>query len=146
MISKFDGEYSFLSNFHPWGFTYKGGIYCPTAEHAYQAFKAKYPYDMLWVMDSATPGIAKRRGRKVELKPNWDSLRVQTMAEILLFKFSTRERAHMLKATTGRTLIEGNYWHDQFWGNCMCTEHADDPGKNYLGRLLMRIRNNLPIR
>lgn len=141
MISKFDGEYSFLSNFHPWGFTYRG-IYMPTAEHAFQASKAKYPHDMIWVAESDTPGIAKRRGRKVELKPNWDSDRIGEMLLIVTAKFNSAEdRMNQLLATGENKLVEGNWWHDNFWGNCLC-HSCEVAGQNYLGKILMYIRKN----
>lgn len=36
-------------------------------------------------------------------------------------------------------LIEGNYWHDTYWGVC------EGVGENHLGKLLMEIRNELYI-
>ena len=36
-----------------------------------------------------------------------------------------------------RKLVEGNDWHDRFWGVCR------GQGKNHLGKLLMRVRESL---
>jgi len=147
MINKFDNEYAFLSNFYEHEFEYLGLVFS-TAEHAYQAVKAKNPYDMLWVKESKTPGVAKRRGRKVELKPNWDQDRIGVMLLIVNAKFKDAKLKNKLILTNQQKLVEGNYWHDQFWGNCMCPTHEDTASSNYLGKILMYVRKNhqqLPI-
>jgi ribA/ribD-fused uncharacterized protein len=140
MITEFKGKYDFLSNFYESPVVRRGILY-PTAEHAFQAAKAKNYYDMLWVAESRTPGIAKRRGRKVDIKPTWDQDRIGEMLIIVNTKFSDSELRGLLQATHNQKLIEGNYWHDQFWGSCSCSEHAEIDGKNYLGKILMYVRN-----
>ena len=45
----------------------------------------------------------------------------------------------MLLATGGEELIEGNWWHDNFFGVCTCGP-CDGKGKNNLGKILMRVR------
>jgi ribA/ribD-fused uncharacterized protein len=139
MITEFKGKYDFLSNFYESPVELKGLVF-PTAEHAFQAAKAKNPYDMLWVLESRTPGIAKRRGRQVEIKPNWDQDRIGEMLIVVTAKFRNPELRGWLQATHDQKLVEGNYWHDQFWGSCNCSEHADVDGKNYLGKILMYVR------
>jgi ribA/ribD-fused uncharacterized protein len=142
MINEFKGTNSFLSNFHPWGFTFRG-IYMPTAEHAFQAAKAEYDHEAVWIAGSDTPGIAKRRGRKAVLRADWENIKLPIMLEVVTLKFLPEDRRDMLKATEPHELIEGNYWHDQFWGNCMCDQHLDEPGRNYLGKILMHVRKRL---
>ena len=53
-----------------------------------------------------------------------------------------RER---LLATRGALLVEGNTWHDQTWGSCVCPQHAEVPGDNALGVILMTLRLRLGI-
>jgi len=48
-----------------------------------------------------------------------------------------------LLATGDTKLLEGNRWHDNFWGNCDCPNCRDKPGLNYLGKILMRVRLEL---
>lgn len=141
MIMKFDGSHSFLSNFHPWPVRYKGFIY-PTSEHAFQASKAVNIEDVLWIASASTPGIAKSRGRRVRMRDDWDSIKLSCMLSITRAKFELPERRELLLNTSDVPLIEGNYWHDQFWGNCMCSK-CPDPGKNYLGKILMHVRKEL---
>lgn len=60
------------------------------------------------------------------------------MYEIVLAKFTQNpELLDKLKATGDAILIEGNYWHDTFWGVC------EGKGKNYLGKIIMKIRAEL---
>ena len=51
----------------------------------------------------------------------------------------------MLLLTGGAELIEGNHWHDNFWGICTCDKCWDKRQENQLGKLLMKIRNKLNI-
>ena len=44
IIDKFDGEFSFLSNFHPSWIEYEG-LRFPTVEHAFQAYKTQSHYE-----------------------------------------------------------------------------------------------------
>ncbi len=140
MIGEFKGQYYFLSNFYPCTILYKG-ITFPTAEHAFQAVKTSNPDEMAWVAQASTPGKAKYRGRQVMLRPDWDYARLKEMFNILTIKF-TGDLMSQLRATDSHQLVEGNYWHDQFWGSCLCARHVNIDGYNYLGKLLMHIRNS----
>lgn len=39
-----------------------------------------------------------------------------------------------------REIVEGNYWHDNYWGNCTCDKCKNIEGQNKLGKILMKIR------
>jgi hypothetical protein len=39
-------------------------------------------------------------------------------------------------------LIEGNWWHDNFYGSCTCNKCVNK-GENNLGKILMKIREEL---
>ncbi len=133
MINSFNGEYAFLSNFYPALITYKNINY-PTSEHAFQAAKTldAEKRQMIAILD--TPGKAKRAGRKLEIRPDWESVKLYVMLEILRIKFSNSDLACKLISTGQKFLAEGNNWNDTFWGVC------SGKGKNQLGRLLMRVR------
>lgn len=146
-INSFTGEYRFLSNFYPSPFVWRG-VAWPTVEHAYQAAKTSSMEDdtipestLMWLLGTRrTAGEAKRWGRSVARRPDWEDVKLSIMKELLqakfrygvrLFKPSARD---LLLATGDAELIEGNDWGDRFWGVC------NGVGENHLGRLLMEVR------
>lgn len=136
-IYAFDGEFRFLSNFYPSEIRFEGMTF-QTVEHAFQAAKTVDRERREWIRLSNTPGIAKRRGRKIQLRPHWEGIKIDVMRLLLREKFyGAPGLAGKLRATAGRELIEGNTWGDHFWG--ICNNH----GYNHLGILLMEIRAEL---
>lgn len=137
-IDRFVGDYRWLSNFWPTRIEYEGHVY-KSSEHAFQAAKAAKGEDREIVAGSKTPGEAKRRGRQVKLRKDWEEVKVDVMRTILKWKFApSSELAKKLLATSPARLVEGNHWGDTFWG-------VDDRrgGENHLGQLLMEIRDEL---
>lgn len=145
VITLFIGQHAFLSNFYRSSLTGPSGIVYPTAEHAFQASKTKDRELRLRVARAPTPGTAKRYGRQLDLPANWDTRRLKMMRLVLRAKFSDEHEGlqEQLMATGHAHLVEGNTWHDQFWGDCRCAEHAGEPGKNFLGLFLMELRREL---
>lgn len=97
-------------------------------------------------MDAKTPGIAKQRGRKVTLRPNWDYVeRFKAMRSVLGAKFlSDHEMTTKLLETGNAYLEEGNTWHDTIWGVCLCNRSAcTQVGANSLGTMLMELRSDI---
>lgn len=133
-ITRFCDEFDFLSNFYPCEISFEGLVY-PTAEHAYQAAKTIHEPERIEIRDATTPGRAKRLGRNVTIRDDWNSERLQVMEVILNQKFSNPILLQRLLATEDAQLIEGNDWGDQFWGV------SNGRGENHLGRLLMKIRD-----
>ena len=129
MISCFDGEFAFLSNFYPSPIT-DGNLIFPTVEHYFQAAKTTNMEEYKAIAAADTPGQAKRLGRKVTLRPDWEEVKDQVMLEALRKKL-------MLLATGEEYLIEGNTWGDKYWGVC------GGIGLNHLGKLLMQIREEV---
>ena len=107
----------------------------PSVEHAYQAFKSLDPIDWDMFSRMKTPGMAKRQGRCIIMREDWDDVKVSFMSGFLQQKFLDPELKQMLLDTGTQTLIEGNTWNDTFWGECPIGN-----GKNTLGKLLMDIR------
>jgi len=137
VINEFQGEYRWLSNFIG-TIPSLGGV---TPEHAYQAAKTSIPDEKAQVLAAPTPGEAKRLSRHITLSADWDQAKVGVMFMLLQEKFSDPEMADRLHATGDAILIEGNMWHDNFWGNCNCQKCKSTFGKNWLGRLLMLVRS-----
>lgn len=150
-ITEFSGRYAFLSNFHPVPIRLMIGgdwVKCPTVEHAYQASKT---LDRRWrtkITECPTPGAAKRMGNKVEKVIYWEDVKTIVMLELLRQKFTRAKFRDALLRTEGSRLIEGNHWHDNFWGVCHCTSIGGCPTglaepENWLGRLLERVRTDV---
>jgi ribA/ribD-fused uncharacterized protein len=141
-ILRFSGDYRFLSNFYPAAVQLDTSYY-PTVEHAYQAAKVTDPAKRREIQAAPTPGIAKGLGRRVTLRPGWDTLRLGIMADLLEQKFSDLQLRNRLLATGQRALIEGNTWGDRYWG-AVWQPKTGHPvwweGENRLGKLLMELR------
>jgi len=129
-IDTFSGRHRYLSNFSPAPVKLDGVTY-PTVEHAYQAAKTLGDQTHF---QTGSPGDAKRRGRVVGLRPDWESVKVAVMLDLLRQKFADRDRMSALLGTGDAELIEGNTWGDRFWGVCRGS------GENHLGKLLMQVR------
>ena len=139
MITQFKGKYAFLSNFWPVQIR-SVTIMFPSVEHAYQAAKTFNRWHQLKIT-RLTTGQAKRYGRKLEIREDWDQVKVHIMTSFIRQKFSEQPLRAWLQNTEPHTLIEGNNWGDKFWGQCNCE------GKNHLGNILMNIRKeNKPYR
>ena len=136
MIDSFDGEYAFLSNFYPVSIPYQGLTY-PSVEHAYQASKSIETFERWAVLTSRTPGLAKKIGRTLNIRSNWEEIKLGIMEELLLIKFSQEPCKTMLLNTGEEEIIENNYWGDTYWGTCKGV------GSNHLGKLLMKTREKI---
>lgn len=134
-ISKFDGEYRWLSNFYLSNI-YVSGMVFPSVENAYQALK-EIDRKKRSLYQGISPGEAKKLGRKAKMRNNWDKIKVQVMEELVRQKFKDIELRNKLISTGDSYLIEGNWWGDTFWGQC------NGVGENNLGKILMKIRKEL---
>lgn len=138
MITIFDNEYAFLSNFYESPFEVDGITY-PTVEHFFQAMKSKDVEGRKKIAAAPTPGKAKRLGRTIELRKDWEEIKDTVMWSGLRHKFQIPELREKLLATGNEELIEGNWWGDTTWGVC------NGKGENRLGKLLMKIREEIRI-
>ncbi len=140
-----DGTHTVLSNFYQSAFSAPHfslnrltTVEWKSVEHYYQAAKARDVASAEWVRSADTPGEAKRRGRKVPLRDDWEAVKIPVMRNALALKFApdTQEAAY-LRSTEDFVLVEGNDWGDIFWGV------AGGFGQNWLGYLLMAQRGYL---
>ena len=77
------------------------------------------------------------------MRPNWNDIRVNIMTEYVYEKFRQNDDLkELLLATGDEEIVEGNHWHDIFWGVCTCDRHIGD-GANHLGEILMEVRRTL---
>jgi ribA/ribD-fused uncharacterized protein len=146
-IDRFIGEFAFLSNFAACAVKYGDPDEEPTTygsvEHAFQAAKTLDNDSRERLKEIGSPLTAKRYGRRVRMRDGWDEMRVGVMRDLLRQKFTSEPFRSQLRSTGSRDIVEGNTWHDQLWGDCICEAHAPDPGQNLLGRLIMEIRAEL---
>jgi len=145
MIDSFKGKYAFLSNFHPSPFNVDNRTF-KTVEHLFQACKVNTLAEFEAIAKANTAAEAKKLGRKFSIRPDWEDVKVFVMAQGIWAKFSQNQDLRRLLLKTGNEpLEEGNYWHDNIWGNCRCDKCKDKPGKNALGLLLMSVRTTFHI-
>ena len=146
-VDNFRGKYACFSNFHDSRMIVSGVLW-QTVEHPFQANKT---FDKEWqqkILEAVTPTEAKRLARKLKKlglqRPDWEQVNIRIMYCLVLTKFMMfAEYRRILLGTVGETLIEGNWWHDNFWGDCTCEKCATIEGENHLGRILTLVREYL---
>lgn len=84
-----------------------------------------------------TPGAAKRVGKTLTLRPDWEQVKDAIMLDVLRLKFALPDLRYKLLCTANVQLVEGNTWGDTYWGVC------NGRGANKLGELLMQVRNEI---
>lgn len=136
VINSFRGEYFFLSNFYEIPVEYEGVVY-QNNEAAFQAQKCIDKGDRT-KFANLSPNEAKKLGRKIPLREDWEQVKVSVMREIVRAKFAqNHDLAQKLIATGNAYLEEGNTWGDRTWGT------VNGSGANHLGKILMEIREEI---
>lgn len=135
----FKGEYDFLSNFYASPIQTKNYKF-KTVEHAYQASKANNDADKLMIINADTPGQAKKLGRSIVVRDDWEKIKVKTMFFFVYFKFN--QNPHLLDKlfSVNVPIVENNLWHDNFWGICTCMTCYGKPKHNVLGNILTTVK------
>jgi ribA/ribD-fused uncharacterized protein len=111
-----------------------------TTEHYYQASKFKSEKLIERVRMLATPREAFEFGRKHanELRADWRHVNLAIMLKALRCKFyQNATLAALLKSTADAELVEHTA-NDAFFGDA-----GDGTGENHLGKLLMKVRDEL---
>lgn len=138
-VHTFHNKYRFLSNFYPVSIKYKGFTY-PSVENAYQASKTDNEDDKIKFI-SIPSNKAKGLGRKIKMKDSFESEKRLIMKELIEIKFQDKKLRRDILKTGTMELIEGNIWHDNFYGSCQCIKCKDKEGRNVLGRTIMEVRS-----
>ncbi len=126
----FHGPYRFLSNFWPAVVEYNSIVF-PTVEHAYVAAKTKDQVLQRIISKLPTPGEARRLGKELIIRPEFNAEKYSIMEYLLRQKFEISHLKRLLLDTGHIELIE---YSDTYWGIC------EGKGENNLGKLLMKIR------
>lgn len=140
-ILGFRGEFAFLSNFFESNIIYQGISY-PTVEHAFQAAKSTDSNERQKIADCGKASQAKRIGRRMQLRPDWETVKLKIMKELLILKFSNPILKEKLLATNNLEIIELNNWGDKYWGAIRLKDNQI-VGENHLGKLLTEIRTEI---
>jgi ribA/ribD-fused uncharacterized protein len=155
MINKFEGRWRFLSNFWPCQIEHQGIKY-PSVEHFYVAMKVNdqqlingvyfTPGDFReMIAKIKNPADVKKLGSKIKLRSDWEEKKLKVMNWAVRQKFQDPKLAELLLMTEDRELIEGNFWHDVYWGFCSCPK-CKGLCQNNLGKILMEVRQEVKLR
>lgn len=133
------GEYGGFSNFSPHSIRLKGKTW-PTSEHYFQAQKFADTPDEEEVRQAKSPMIAARMGRsrKRPLRKDWEAVKDRIMHEAVTAKFDQHADLRETLLATGEVEIVEHTDNDSYWG-----DGGDGSGKNRLGQILMRVREEL---
>lgn len=138
MIKEFKNQYFFLSNFYECPIYYNKLVFC-NAEAAFQAQKVideKEQYKFI----NLNASQARKLGKTIVLRKDWEEVKDNIMYEIVKRKFTVnKELQQKLIDTKDEELVEGNWWHDTYWGIDLKT----GIGKNKLGKILMKVREEV---
>ena len=137
-VGSFSGDLEFLSNMHKIPIYFNESKYdnfqpdfkvYPSSENLYQALKCKYIKDRE-LFQNVDPYKSKRIGKTVEIRYDWDNVRLEAMKLAIDLKFKNIELAEKLIDLPDDKIIEFNNWGDRFFGIC------NGEGLDHLGKIL----------
>ncbi|HRP94949.1 MAG TPA: NADAR family protein [Rhodocyclaceae bacterium] len=135
--------YGAFSNLYRRPVEFEGELFT-TAEHAYQAGKARKPEVRRWLMAAPTPALLAMAAHGLyvwDIAPNWSKIKFERMKGVLRAKFTQHEDLRELLLSTGSArLVESatvNNAVNRLWGE------VNGVGQNKLGQLLMEVRDEL---
>ena len=138
-ITLFRNEYEFLNNYYDCDI-HVGDLTFTNVEAAYQSFKCQTNEEQA-EFQCLNPVMAKKKGQEVQLRPDWEEKRFEIMSMLVRVKFEQNPNLRDKLLATGKAeLIEGNWWHDNYWGVCSCAKCGSLTAYNHLGKILMELR------
>ena len=137
-VGSFSGDLEFLSNMYKIPVYFNESKYdnfqpdfkvYPSSENLYQALKCRYVRDRE-LFQNVDPHKSKRIGRSIEIRSDWDNVRLEDMKLAIDLKFKNIELAEKLIDLPDDKIIEFNNWGDRFFGIC------NGEGLDHLGKIL----------
>lgn len=135
--------YGAFSNLFRREFEFEGDCY-PTAEHAYQAGKARKPEVKAWLLSAPSPGLLAMAAHGLyywDITPGWSTIKFDRMKRLLRAKFTQHDDLKVLLVGTGTARLIESATVDspvnRLWGE------VNGVGQNRLGQLLMEVRDEL---
>lgn len=114
------------------------GRWWNNVEAAFQAQKTPIEEEVIAIQNASKPMEARNLGQKCTLRENWEQIKDIVMYDCVLAKFlQHKDLRDQLVATGDEELIEWSMI-DWYWG---CGK--DETGRNELGKILMRVRQEL---
>jgi ribA/ribD-fused uncharacterized protein len=131
--------YGCFSNFSPHPITLDGKAW-PTSEHYFQAQKFEDEQHQEAIRTTKSPMIAARMGRdrKKTLRPDWEAVKISIMTDAVRAKFTQHDDIRAILLGTADARLVEHTTNDSYWG-----DGGDGSGKNMLGQVLMRVRDEL---
>lgn len=137
--------YGIFSNLYPSPVHFEGKHY-PTAEHAYQAGKARKSEVRDWILSAPSPALAAMAAHGLytwEVTPNWAEIKFERMRQVLRAKFEQHPDLRGILIGTGQArLVEVgtvNNAVNRLWGE------VNGVGQNMLGVMLMELRAEFSV-
>ncbi len=131
----FKDKYDYLSNMYP----------CPVkvminnnvyefkcSESVYQACKCPERIEEFVNLNGYE---AKKLGKRVKLRPDWEELKFGFMYAVVKAKFDQNKFLGLRLKSLKGDIVEENTWNDTYWGIC------NGIGDNNLGKILMDLRD-----
>jgi len=116
----------------------------PTAEHAYQAGKARKEAVREWILSAPSPSLVAMAAHGLytwDIVPNWSRTKFDRMRDVLRAKFTQHKDLQELLLSTGDArLVEASRTDNavnRTWGE------VNGKGLNMLGVLLMEVREEI---
>lgn len=135
-----DNPYGPFSNLYRREILFDGEKF-PTAEHAYQAGKARKKEVRDWLMAAPSPSLVAMAAHGLylwDIAPNWSQIKFDRMRDVLLAKFTQHHDLRDLLLSTGDARLVETATTDnavnRLWGE------VNGKGKNMLGVMLMETR------
>jgi N-glycosidase YbiA len=132
-------EYGCFSNFsrHP---IFLDGRRWPTSEHFFQAQKFAGTGREEEIRLAKTPMEAANlgRSRRHPMRRDWEAVKEAVMYAALRAKFTQHDDLKAMLLGTGDATLVEHTSNDAYWG-----DGGDGSGRNRLGQLLMRLREEL---
>jgi len=135
--------YGAFSNLYRREVRLEGNLF-PTAEHAYQAGKARRPEVRDWILAAPSPALLAMAAHGLyqwDIVPDWSRIKFDRMRAVLRAKFTQHADLRDLLLSTGAArLVEAGTVDNavnRLWGE------VNGKGKNMLGVLLMELREQL---
>ncbi len=135
-----DDKFGCFSNFYVGPFEIDGSWW-PTTEHYFAAMKTEDDSEREAIRKAATPLDAKRMGRVVTLRPDWEDVKYEVMLDALRAKFGNHMNLKEVLLSTGDALIYEDSPYDKVWGTGQ--RGGVGTGQNLLGKALMQVRQEL---
>lgn len=132
--------FGIFSNLFPRAITFEGEVFA-TAEHAYQAGKARKKQVRDWILSAPTPGLVAMAAHGLytwDIVPDWSKIKFDRMRAVLRAKFSQHADLREILLSTGSArLVEAGTVPNavnRTWGE------VNGKGKNMMGVMLMELR------